>query len=187
MAVFEQLAPTLAAAPAERRANVRREHGLLLTRKDKAAALAMLDLAVQDGREAGPGEALGRALAAAGVWRHHAGDAELAAKLLEEALALLPEGHPDKAASQAHLEPARTRTPCECARRGQLEQELTAAVAKVIGEGVARVRMQPTPGGTNFGLEFSRQPTDAELEAARKAIEETLRGRMRPQPSPAAT
>lgn len=176
--VFRVILDAAERAPAEQRCFVRREYGLWLTRKDKDASLAMLDLAVQDGREAGPmSEALGRSLAAAGVWRMHAGESATAEKHLQEAMPLLPEGHVDLPAVKDHLAAIAAKAPCECMRRGQLEHELTRAVSVALGEGFARVRMQSGPAGTSFGIEFVREPTAQQLEAAKSAIEAALKAR----------
>ena len=170
-------------APAEARCFVRREYGLWLTRQDKDTSLAMLDLAVQDGREAGPmSEALGRSLAAAGVWRLHAGESATAEQHLREAMSILSEGHVDLPAVKDHLASIAAKAPCECIRRGQIEHELTQAVSVALGEGFARVRMQSGPSGASFGIEFVREPTAQQLETAKSAIEAALKSRSPARP-----
>lgn len=176
-AVYEQLAERMKDGRAELRSRIHREHGLFLSERDQAAALVRLTEAVAFARAGEDGETLGMALAASGVWEHHARHFELAEPLLDEAQRVLPDKHPDGLAARNHLAAARQRGACDCGhdQRREIEAALNRAVTASLSAELVRVRVEQGARGMSYGLEFARQPTPEELESARTTLERTLK------------
>ncbi len=182
---YDNLTEETLRSPNDVRARILREKGLFLTRFDSTSSLAALDEALSLARTGGNDEVLGACLLAAGVWHLHAGHGAEAKALLDEATPHFAEGHPEHATLVDHIASAANGAPCACRRRAQVEQSVNAAVQKALSPELVRVRLQSGPQGQTFQLEFSRQPSQAEFEMAKGALEEAVR-KLRPSAPNAA-
>jgi tetratricopeptide (TPR) repeat protein len=158
------------------RARVLRNYGVFLSRKNKKEeADKILAEAMIASEASGEQEGLGSTLVAQGVHFHHTERSAEAKPLLERAVAVLSEKHPDSLYASGHLTAMEKGQPCGCNDpRTAVARTIAALVQPHLPKGLLTGLSVKSLENLSLEVALSRQPTKEEQDLLSRALNQAI-------------
>jgi tetratricopeptide (TPR) repeat protein len=158
------------------RARILRNYGVYLSRKNKKEeADKILAEALAASEASGEQEGLGSALVAQGVHFHHTERTDLGKPLLERAVSVLPEKHPDSLYAKGHLTAIEKGEPCGCNDpRTAIARTIAALVQPHLPKGLLTGLTVKSLENLQLEVALSRQPSKEEQELLSRALNQAI-------------
>jgi tetratricopeptide (TPR) repeat protein len=158
------------------RARVLRNYGVFLSRKNKKEeADKVLADAMVASESSGEQEGLGSTLVAQGVHFHHTERTDAAKPLLERAVSVLPEKHPDSIYAKGHLTALEKNQSCGCNDpRTAVARTIAALVQPHLPKGLLTGLSVKSLENLSLEVALSRQPTKEEQDLLSRALNQAI-------------